>query len=1575
MADPQPDDDQYVQEEEVETIPGWQASVTLQVQESVETGEEEEDEIYSQRSKLYRFRDGEWKERGIGDAKLLKHRGTGRVRFLLRQEKTQKVQANHLVVDHHPYCQLSPNMGSEKCWVWCALDHAEDEPCAERFALKFKDAPLAQAFKEAFDNAKAMNAEAGVQLEEKQECAPAATSPAKTSPAPKQEKAEVLSAKAEEVKPEVSNPFAGISLFPSGTSSSGTSLFPPGASGEATAGLFSTAASTSGGGPFSSLSFNTSSGSAFSATSAGVGNLFQPSGSALNGIATATALGTGEEELYSNSAKLFFQRHGAWDDGAVGVAKILKCKDEPKYRFTFVQDGSGTTLASHAGSGSFCEPTISAEFEYRSCIWTASDEASGAPEVKTFALKFATAELAEKFREQVQSLKCGVAPGSKSGLEASGGGYEAPVADEDGMIEQEEVVHIPGWQASVTLQVRDDIALGEEDEEELYKQRAKLFRFADGEWKERGLGDAKLLKNSETGMVRFLLRQEKTGKIAANHVVVGIHCYCDLVPNADSDKIWTWSAQDFSDDEPCVQTFALKLKTTELAAEFKIAFDSAKEMNAKLPVFAEQLAAPANDAQQGSANNIGEKLSTGAKEAAPVANPFAGISNTAPEIAGALGTSPSGHADGVSFFSGIGQNAKAPEVASPEASSGTGGLFGQTGASLAGLFGGSGTAAAAEVSDAAVPKPGLSEGTGGLFGKPSSPSSGGLFGGSSPGGGTSSGGLFGGSSSSPLGGLFGGSSSGGLFGGSSASSGGLFSSQATGGGLFSKPASPSSGGLFSGSSSPASGGLFGKPPSPSSGGLFGAPAASSGGGLFGKPSSPSSGGVFNTSSSASSSGLFASTAPTTGGLFGGGTGGSLFGGGGSASGGGMFGGLGAAVSGGSKAAAVPPEGAGEEEYMQEEEVTEVFGWAPSLTLEVKETIETGQEDEEELYSQRSKLYRFRDGEWKERGLGDAKILKHKITGKIRFLMRQERTMKVVANFLLMCQAPYCDLRISPSNPKLWVWTALDWSEETQVTEKFALKFKTEELAQEFKVAFDSAKGSGSATKAATGTTAVPKSAPAAAPAAAAVASEGGGDDEAYDETYDEANYYDYDENYNYEDQWNGGGGYSNCLEQMAAQQNSSGWRCGACGLRWGEDSFQCGACEAYRPGYEDQAGAKEAEKAKGQQAAMAAFLGASAKASAPTSVFAAASAQTSAGGLGAASASSLFGGGATGTASAGSLFGGGASGAASSGGLFSGATTSSAPITFGSSFATLSSSSAPAFGASAPAAFGAPVSAAVAFGAAASTNAAPLQAKSAAFGIPPPPPPVPTPAAAAAPAAPAAPAPAPAAAASAAEPAPAASAAWADVAQEMARMRQENAKLQEHVMRLEAEMREFRSRQDERVKELKDELKELRSREDARAQQEREESRRRDDERARQAREAEEARRKADEEFRRKVEADMHRMEAKMPDQKALAEQIALLAERIAIPMQQMNKDFLEDRERERQHTSERFRSFEESYAAWGQSRQRGGTQQIVGHSTGQSSMAMGSSQVMGRGAHHPGAGLGQSRPMAPFTFTPGAGT
>lgn len=72
-------------------------------------------------------------------------------------------------------------------------------------------------------------------------------------------------------------------------------------------------------------------------------------------------------------------------------------------------------------------------------------------------------------------------------------------------------------------------------------------------------------------------------------------------------------------------------------------------------------------------------------------------------------------------------------------------------------------------------------------------------------------------------------------------------------------------------------------------------------------------------------------------------------------------------------------------------------------------VVTGTEGEVCIYKQRVKLYRFNDNQWKERGIGNCKLLRNDKEMKIRFVMRQEKTLKVVANFVIT-EKPSCELK-------------------------------------------------------------------------------------------------------------------------------------------------------------------------------------------------------------------------------------------------------------------------------------------------------------------------------------------------------------------------------------------------------------------------------------------------------------------------------------------------------------------------------------------------------------------------------------
>merc|ERR1712093_350491 len=121
------------------------------------TNEELEEQMFKMRAKLFKFdrESREWKERGTGDVRLLKHKENGKTRLVMRRDKTLKVCANHYVT---PDMKLSPNVGSDRSWVWnVAADVSEGEPEASTLAIRFANSENANLFKEAFIKAQQEN--------------------------------------------------------------------------------------------------------------------------------------------------------------------------------------------------------------------------------------------------------------------------------------------------------------------------------------------------------------------------------------------------------------------------------------------------------------------------------------------------------------------------------------------------------------------------------------------------------------------------------------------------------------------------------------------------------------------------------------------------------------------------------------------------------------------------------------------------------------------------------------------------------------------------------------------------------------------------------------------------------------------------------------------------------------------------------------------------------------------------------------------------------------------------------------------------------------------------------------------------------------------------------------------------------------------------------------------------------------------------------------------------------------------------------------------------------------------------
>uniref|UniRef100_A0A182Y472 Nuclear pore complex protein Nup153 n=1 Tax=Anopheles stephensi TaxID=30069 RepID=A0A182Y472_ANOST len=139
------------------------------------------------------------------------------------------------------------------------------------------------------------------------------------------------------------------------------------------------------------------------------------------------------------------------------------------------------------------------------------------------------------------------------------------------------------------------------------------------------------------------------------------------------------------------------------------------------------------------------------------------------------------------------------------------------------------------------------------------------------------------------------------------------------------------------------------------------------------------------------------------------------------------------------------DGAAGDNSVTEEENNTYF--APVIPLPDKVEVKTGEEDEHVLYAHRAKLYRFVCSEWKERGIGDVKILKHKVTGKLRVVMRREQVLKICLNHALTE-----DICYTKKDDKSWQFVANDFSEGNFEIMNFCLRFKSSDIAQDFREA-------------------------------------------------------------------------------------------------------------------------------------------------------------------------------------------------------------------------------------------------------------------------------------------------------------------------------------------------------------------------------------------------------------------------------------------------------------------------------------------------------------------------------------------
>jgi len=160
--------------------------------------------------------------------------------------------------------------------------------------------------------------------------------------------------------------------------------------------------------------------------------------------------------------------------------------------------------------------------------------------------------------------------------------------------------HDPHFEPIVPLPELVDVKTGEEEEEVIFKHRAKVYRYNidNKEWKERGVGDIKILKHPHRKTFRVLLRRDQVYKVACNHL---ISVEMQLKAMASSETAWCWYAMDYSEgnEEGSLDQLAVRFKTKDTAEDFKSKFEACqKELSSK------------EDTEQSTGETKGESLRT-----------------------------------------------------------------------------------------------------------------------------------------------------------------------------------------------------------------------------------------------------------------------------------------------------------------------------------------------------------------------------------------------------------------------------------------------------------------------------------------------------------------------------------------------------------------------------------------------------------------------------------------------------------------------------------------------------------------------------------------------------------------------------------------------------------------------------------------------------------------------------------------------------------------------------------------------------------------------------------------------------
>ena len=586
----------------------------------IKSGEEQEEVLFCHRAKLFRFDSGvqQWKDRGIGDMKILQHRESGRVRLLMRREQVLKLCCNHCLT---PEMTLTTLRENQLAW-FTPCDFADGVAKPEKFAVKFKQPSTAQKFMEVFERCVAdleqldqvSEGEENGDDQEENETVTSSIVTADTSKSLLSEFAPPPGSWSCEVCL-VQNSSTSLKCAACGTSkpvhaseTSTHSLIFPSANADENDSLLSKFTPVVGSWDCE-VCLLANSPSAVKCVACGGNKPGQltalQSSTSTSSVSTTTATSfpvpqtTGGFQVLGGSLSQplsilsKFTLPGSWTctvcfiQNQPGVEKCVACNERKREEKPNTTSSANPFLQASTATQPPSFPTV----QLNPPITPDSSQPQPLGGVKIEALKttslksMAAQSQPPKVQEtsggfKIEGLKLTSSHPSDSPFQfgtlklptivAESGKDEAAEDEHNVSLEHEPDVY---FKPVVTLPMSIDIKTGEEEEEVIFSHRAKLYRFdlKDKQWKDRGIGDMKILEHKTGGKVRLLMRRDQILKICCNHYLTA---NMSLTPHNDSDKAWTWhTPSDFADEVQNPETFVLRFKLPEVARQFKAAFD------------------------------------------------------------------------------------------------------------------------------------------------------------------------------------------------------------------------------------------------------------------------------------------------------------------------------------------------------------------------------------------------------------------------------------------------------------------------------------------------------------------------------------------------------------------------------------------------------------------------------------------------------------------------------------------------------------------------------------------------------------------------------------------------------------------------------------------------------------------------------------------------------------------------------------------------------------------------------------------------------------------------------------------